>query len=69
MNVGSNVYVRPTAIGSTAGGDASTTAVEQDEGQDQDEEYIDPMEEIKQMRFNKYMSAFDVDLEALEVVF
>ena len=68
MNVGSNVYVRPAAIGSTTGGDASTTAVEQDQEQDQDEEYIDPMEEIKQMRFNKYMSAFDVDLEALEVV-
>ena len=69
------MYVRPTAIGSTStatGGGNNTSAADDDEDrQDQDEEeYIDdPNEEINKMRFNKYMSAFDIDLETLEVLF
>ena len=60
--------MRPAAIGSTsAGGSDNVTALDAEDQAGEDEEYIDPQEEIRQMRFNKYMSAFDIDLETLEV--
>ena len=66
MYVGGNVYIRPAALGTSAGV-SSTAGAADEEGFDLDDEYIDPKEEINKMRFTKYMSAFDIDLETLEV--